>query len=281
MGRMTGRQGRLLVPILGGVAALAMAIAGYGFFLQSQEHRMRLQKEAELAALFMERDALQGQVASIQTAKAEIEEELSRVKSDLTDSKEQIAKAQQEQQQLATNLEQRQGELSKLTQAMDQMMKELSQVRADKDQLSGQIAKLNGEHETLQKQLTFAQEQQQNLESKISELSRVPTVQLERVVVSSAEQEPSAMLAAMPTRSVSTNSINGQVLVINRDYDFVVMDLGKNQGLTVGQEFQIVRGSEEIGKVKVEKVYDDLSAAAILPSTREDAIREGDQVRAL
>jgi hypothetical protein len=59
------------------------------------------------------------------------------------------------------------------------------------------------------------------------------------------------------------------------------MDLGRNQGLSIGQEFNILRGGQTLGRVKVEKVYDDLSAAAILPDTQEDQIREGDQVRAL
>jgi hypothetical protein len=36
-----------------------------------------------------------------------------------------------------------------------------------------------------------------------------------------------------------------------------------------------------LGRVKVEKIYDELSAAAILPDSRKDTIREGDAVRAL
>ena len=70
-------------------------------------------------------------------------------------------------------------------------------------------------------------------------------------------------------------------MVVNREYDFIVMNMGKNQGLSVGQEFQIVRNNQVLGKVKIEKVYDELSAAAILPDSKKDSIREGDAVRAL
>ena len=73
----------------------------------------------------------------------------------------------------------------------------------------------------------------------------------------------------------------GQVVVVNREYDFIVMNRGKNHGLSVGQEFQIVRGNQVLGKVKVEKVYDELSAAAILPDSQKDNIKEGDAVKAL
>ena len=85
----------------------------------------------------------------------------------------------------------------------------------------------------------------------------------------------------MPVAAVSSTVDSGQVVVVNREYDFIVMNLGKNHGLSVGQEFKVVRGNEVLGRVKVEKVYDELAAAAILPESQKDNIREGDGVKAL
>ena len=85
----------------------------------------------------------------------------------------------------------------------------------------------------------------------------------------------------MPAGASAGSPANGQVVVINREYDFIVMNMGKNQGLAIGQQFKIVRGGEVLGTVKVEKVYDELSAAAILPESKKDAISEGDAVVAL
>ncbi len=285
MGLMSGRHGRLLVPILGGLAAVGLAAAGFGLVTRAQEHSIRLAKEHELASIIQERDALQVQIASLETEKSKIEQELGEAKSELDQSKQQFTKVQQEQQSLSTNLEQRQGELSKLTQAMDSMMKELSQARSDREKLNTQLSKLSTERDTLQQQLDETKKAQRTLEAKLSEFSRVPTVQLEKVMVSTSEQErPPMPIPIQPigavTSAIHTGS-NGQVLVINRDYDFVVVDMGKNQGLSVGQQFKVVRGDEVIGTVKVEKVYDDLSAAAILSDTKADLIREGDQVRSL
>ena len=53
------------------------------------------------------------------------------------------------------------------------------------------------------------------------------------------------------------------------------------EGLSIGQKFQVVRGADILGTVKVEKVYDDLSAAAVLSDTGISYIREGDSVLAL
>ncbi len=80
---------------------------------------------------------------------------------------------------------------------------------------------------------------------------------------------------------VSASIQDGQVVVINREYDFIVMNLGKNDGLSIGQEFKIVRDNEVIGRVRVEKVYDELSAAALLPNSQKNSIREGDLVTSL
>ena len=68
---------------------------------------------------------------------------------------------------------------------------------------------------------------------------------------------------------------------MNREYDFIVMDLGRNHGVSIGQECKISRGDEVLGTVKVEKVYDELSAAAILPNSKKDRIREHDAVTPL
>ncbi|MDP3722832.1 MAG: hypothetical protein Q8R91_04970, partial [Candidatus Omnitrophota bacterium] len=103
-----------------------------------------------------------------------------------------------------------------------------------------------------------------------------PTVELDKVRVTSEGEGAGPTAAAAPG-----GSENGQIIVVNRDYDFVVMNLGKNQGLSIGQEFQIVRGEVVLGKVKVEKVYEELSAAAILPESDKSSIREGDAVKAL
>jgi hypothetical protein len=121
------------------------------------------------------------------------------------------------------------------------------------------------------------------LESKVMELSNQPTVELEKVLVPGAGATPAPVdgATAMPVAALGSMPSAGQVVVVNREYDFIVMNLGKNHGLSIGQEFQVVRGSEVLGRVKVEKVYDELAAAAILPESQKDNIREGDTVRAL
>ena len=278
MRRMKRESGNILVSVISGLAVVALALSIFLFFQNQREHNIRLEKERQVANLIQERDQLQIQITTLETAKSKVEAELDRTKQDLMQAK---AQADHSQQELSRSIDEKKGEMGKLQQAMDQMMKELAQARSERQDLSGKVAKLTSDREDLQKQLEDAHQQHQMLQAKLNEAVHVPTVQLDKVTVSSAEQEPAPLMSAMQPRPIASSVLAGQVLVVNRDYDFVVVDLGKNQGLSMGQEFKIVRGDEVLGRVKIEKVYDDLSAAAMLADTKKEAIREGDSVRAL
>lgn len=68
--------------------------------------------------------------------------------------------------------------------------------------------------------------------------------------------------------------LTGKVLVVNREFRFVVIDLGKKDRVKIGDEFIVFEDSEELARVKVEKVYQTMSTAAILAGSQENAIAE-------
>ena len=73
----------------------------------------------------------------------------------------------------------------------------------------------------------------------------------------------------------------GDVLVVNKKFNFVVSNIGKLDGVDIGTEIDIYRGERFIAKTKIEKLYDSMSAATILPEYKDVRIREGDQARIL
>jgi len=258
------------------LAVLSMAGAGAAFWLQSQERDKRHAAERELRLTIAERESLKQDLDELEQAKARIEEELGRVRTELVDAQDQLSEALASKEALTRAVDDRQKEI-------DRVAKELAQSRNEHTQLSTQVTALIEEREELQRQLAELEQAKADLESKVPELSEQPTVELEKVVVSSPPPfvEPSNGVTARPVSAVSASPGAGQVIVVNREYDFIVMNLGRKQGLSVGQEFHVVRGNEVLGRVKVEKVYDELSAAAILPESQKENIREGDAVRAL
>ena len=271
---MHGKSGKLLVPLLGVLTALSIGATAVSTVLWTQERDKRQAKEQALRLAVAQNEQLKVKLDAVQQAKAHADAALAQMSQEFEQSKEELAKAVTARETLANSIEDREKEIARLT-------KNLEQAQSDSKQLASQLTELQSERETAKKQLADLQKAKGELESKVIELSGQPTVELEKVRVGTDQQAGAGNTIAMPASASAGDLSQGQVVVINREYDFVVMNMGRNRGLTVGQEFQVVRGNEVLGKIKVEKVYDELSAAAILPESQKNNIREGDSLRAL
>ncbi|MBI3321216.1 MAG: hypothetical protein HYZ91_02985 [Candidatus Omnitrophica bacterium] len=267
------QAGKTLVPLLSVLVVLAMGVAGVAIFLQMQERDRRQAKERELQLALAENDDLKVRLQDLQQTKSRMETELTRARTELTQAQEELAKSTEAKETLARSIEDREREISRLT-------KEMEQTQRESKQSADRLAELQKLNETAKQQLADLRKAKEQLEAKVMELSGQPLVELDKVTVSDQKASGAEGMVMPASATVATPS-NGQIVVVNREYDFIVMNLGKNQGLSVGQEFQIVRGDEVLGKVKVEKVYDELSAATILPESQKNNIREGDTVKAL
>ena len=269
------QAGKTLVPLLSVLTALAMGVAAFAIVLQMQEREKRQARELELQRAMTENQTLTGKLQDLQQAKARVEDDLSHTRKELTQSQDDLAKTVQDKETLAKSVEDREKEIARLA-------KDLEQSQSDAKRITTQLSEIQSAHDLMKQQLADAEKAKGDLESKVMELSKRPTVELDKVLVTNEEEAPGGGMA-VPVSTAATGSslAEGQVVVVNREYDFIVMNLGKHHGLSVGQEFQVVRGGEILGKVKVEKIYDELSAAAILPDSKKENIREGDTVRAL
>ena len=263
-------QGRVLVILLGIVAIVSMAGAGAAVFLQMQERDLRLAKERELSVVKTQKEEVEQELEEVKAAKEKAETELTQAKTQVEQALAQVAEERKAKDTLAKSVDDRQKEV-------DRLAKDMEQFKTERKTFQDQVAKLKGDQEKLQKQLTDLEQAKADLESKLLEFSKHPNVELDRVVVTPGEPGE----GAGQTAAATGGGLQGKVVVVNREYDFIVMNLGKNQGLAIGQEFQILRGQQVLGKVRVEKLYDELSAAAILPESHKDAIREGDVVAAI
>ena len=274
--RGSGQTGKMLVPFLSILAALAISVAAFAIYLviQKGERLQAVQRNLQLAE--SENSDLKTRIENVQQTKTRLEEEMAGVQRELIASKEALTNSVKAQETLTRSVEDREREIARLTQDLDQAKNESSQV-------SHQIGKLQSERDEARQQVTELERTKNDLEAKLMAMDQ-PTVELDKVLVnggsSGVEVGGGAVVPVSTTSSAGATS-DGQVVVINREYDFVVVNLGKNHGVAVGQEFQIARGNEVLGRVKVEKVYDELSAAAILPDSKKSSIREGDAVKAL
>ncbi len=84
--------------------------------------------------------------------------------------------------------------------------------------------------------------------------------------------------ATKPVQKTDQAIAAGSVLLVNRKYNFVVVNLGLHQSLDVNDLVSIQQEGKQIAKARVEKVYDDYSAAYIVEEQSDHPIAEGNSV---
>lgn len=89
-----------------------------------------------------------------------------------------------------------------------------------------------------------------------------------------AVPQPAVEKTPVPQESNSGSGVQGKVLVINRDYNFAVINLGSKDGIKLGDIFSVYHNDTYIGDVKVEKIHDSMSAAGF--STLESGTKVGE-----
>lgn len=72
--------------------------------------------------------------------------------------------------------------------------------------------------------------------------------------------------------------LKGQVVAVDPKYDFVVLNIGGNQGVLERGVMLVNRRGKLIAKVRVASVTPDRSVANVLPESKQGEIMEGDQV---
>jgi hypothetical protein len=90
-------------------------------------------------------------------------------------------------------------------------------------------------------------------------------------------QAPSVAIEEVEQPSSASGAV-GKVLLVNRKFNFVVANLGTRQGLGLDDVLSIEQNGTSVGQVRIEKIYDDYSAAYIVEEQSAAPIEEGDLV---
>ncbi len=76
-----------------------------------------------------------------------------------------------------------------------------------------------------------------------------------------------------------TYRLRGVVSAVDRDLGLVILSVGSDDGVEEGDQADVFRGKERIGRVVVERLLDDMSGARVRKRTRK--LEPGDDVRFL
>ncbi|MBI4358014.1 MAG: hypothetical protein HY584_01820 [Candidatus Omnitrophica bacterium] len=107
-----------------------------------------------------------------------------------------------------------------------------------------------------------------------------PPTTKEKTIPERPAPKPELPKIVEPPRKSDQRIAAGSVLLINRKYNFIVINLGSRQGLSLDEVLLVQKGGSDVAKVRIEKLYDDYCAAYIIEEQSENPIGEGDVVTA-
>lgn len=174
----------------------------------------------------------------------ETREELRVTQNRLEAAEEQIASLQD-------TLAERTAELARANQ-------QIAQLERDKDALQGRIDELD---------LRVAQLEEENLEL-------VDTIAEQQARIEDYERELFEDEASIGT----PEGLSGRILVVMPEWNFVILDIGTEEGLSIHTEMLVHREDALVGRVRVSSVERELAIAEIMKDWETDQLREGDHV---
>jgi len=156
-------------------------------------------------------------------------------------------------------------------------------IKNENAMLRRQIAAINERKENLERKLLELQDKNTNLEKKVKELdtnlqtsvSQIDT--LKKQVTSGESVSPEKKEEAVelppivvrprqesvPIESSVGASLVGKILAVNADNNFVVIDLGEDNGVKIGDVFKVWRDSKQVADIEVIQVRRSISACDI------------------
>ncbi len=189
---------------------------------------------------------------------------------ELQDTIQDLANTRLDLEQTRSELARTRNDLEAANERVARLDREVQEQRAELAQQSDQINRLERERSSLQARLD-------DLEIELSQ-ERDRARELE-INLAEAEDEIRQLSEELYPEIVETpEGLTGRILVVNPEWNFVILDIGREHGLGREIEMLVHRDDELIGKVRISKVEHEMAIAEILGDWQQQPIREGDHV---
>ncbi len=207
-----------------------------------------------------ERDTARTQLASTRQKLAKTEDDLTQTRQDLTNTVTELAKTQTDLKSQTTRANELSDKLTKTTQQLEDNQNKLAAYENTgykADQVAGLVKSLK----STQVELQAVQEENGVLQRTTSRLKN----QLAQLI---------------GTNYVVTlrADLKGKIVAVDPKWDFVVLNVGGDQGVLDDGELLVSRDGKLVAKVIVRSVQKDRSIANIMPGWQLGQVIEGDVV---
>ncbi len=269
---MRNNKASIITVVLVILMVFALFLAGRVFYLFQNER-------AKNSSLQLELDNLTAQYRKA-------ESELEGAKKNISSLQLNLRDTQDRAEAINNELQQEKAAKQEALSQMEQLRIELEEEKKLESDLEAKLNQANEGFIKTQDQLKVLASQKAELETKIKELEAKPQgVELGKIVVT-PEPNPSAEVKEQPGQPAQAKKEKGagiagqegKVLVVNKDYDFIVINLGSKDGVGIGDMFSVYHNNKNLGEVKIEKVHDSMAAAGFISEDIKNKVNEGDKI---
>jgi len=230
----------LILLVVVTISSAGLTIAA--FIGKNREYTKRVLLEDKLAATLKDKRRLENEKKEIQLRIVDIEAKMEEVSS-------QVREEKNKNRLMSDDLSAREREIARLKEGLEKEKKE-------RRNISKRLEDLKLDYEKVRTESSRIRNEKVRLEKRLFDLKE-RSVDLDTIVVR------------------PTEPLRGTVLVVNRDYSFVVTDLGKDDGIKKGMIFEIRDGTRFLGTAEIDRIYDTMSSATLMPDGKINSVKKG------
>lgn len=260
---------------------VSLSLAGGVFYMLQKERAKNVSLQEELDDVKMKQKVTEAKLDESKKTISGLEVKMQEAKIQIDKINNELAQEKAAREDALNQVNQLKADLERQKTLKTDLEKKLSSVQKDTEKIQVQLKDLSSKKTELEKKIKDLEAQAKEAQDQGVELGTVIVTPETSVVAPTPPAKPAAekQAAAKPAAKQPAKSASeGKVLVINKDYNFAVIDLGAKDGIEIGNTFSVFHNNKNIGEVKVEKVHESMAAAGFVSQDIKDKISEGDKV---
>lgn len=261
------------------------------YWAQILKEKTALELEVEKLRSNLSQTAVQ--VTELKKKNSDLQLELTKIINEKEDVERQVKYGKDLSNSLSLELARAQNEKKFLN---DRLVK----INDENDDLRGKIKELTSTKIALEKSIVKLQDQKKEVEQKLLETENVIQGRIDEIweIKKSLDESfgaeaknnnqvelPPIIVSSEGTESEEISKVkkdvgpgfNGNIVSVNNDNNFVIIDIGQDQGVSLGHNLNVYRGAEYVAGLEVIQVREDIAAADIISKVTD--IKIGDAVR--
>ncbi|HDZ77312.1 MAG TPA: hypothetical protein ENH41_04435 [Candidatus Omnitrophica bacterium] len=259
------RSGKAVIVLLILLAAASISLSGVIYY--------NLEKEKS------QTNNLSVEISDIESEKARLEEKIDEQKTELSKVYARLEQNEKKFKKLTFSIDEEKRKSQEVVSESASLRKDLADTKTAKVDLERKITQNQEELDSFKLEIAQLKKVKDVLQAKLKELTGDFDVELGKIVIGpeDASSKSSPRIDATKKKSAASN-LEGKILVVNKEYDFAVINLGARDGVSVGDMLSIYHKGNYVGDIVIERVDEMMSSANFLSSNTKEKVKEGDKV---